>query len=68
MKTVEHHDVREDPRRMTGVQLARLGIQIQNRFDLVLQCVTCRETWSPRLDANGKLSAGYWICPNKCNV
>jgi hypothetical protein len=64
------HDltVKQDPRRMSGVQLARLGVQILNRYDLVLKCVTCGETWSPQVDRKGALVAGYWCCPNRCNV
>lgn len=57
-----------DPRRLSGPQLARLGIQILNKYDLLLQCASCNETWTPTLKADGMLPAGYWVCPNKCNL
>ena len=57
-----------DPLRLDGIQLARLGVQVLNRFDLALQCVTCNTVWSPALLKDGRLPHGYWICPNKCNV
>ena len=69
MKALEHEiAAKEDPRRMSGVQLARLGVQILNKYDLSLKCVTCGEIWSPQADRDGRLAAGYWICPNKCNL
>ncbi len=69
MKIVEqtpmtHH---EDPRRLSGVQLALLGVELMNRYDLLLRCVTCGETWTAPLDREGKLMPGYWICPQRCN-
>jgi len=69
MKLVEHDPaVADDPRRMSGVQLARLGVQILNKYDLMLQCMACGETWTPQPGPRGKLPYGYWHCPNKCNV
>lgn len=58
---------KNDPRRMSAVQLARLGIEVLNKHDLLLRCMSCGETWSPHLDRNGMLTAGYWHCTNKCN-
>jgi len=57
-----------DPRRMSGVQLARIGVRLLNKHDLVMQCVSCGETWSPATNSHGKLLPGYWCCPNKCNL
>ena len=69
MKVVkEGHGAIQDPRRMSAVQLARLGVEVLNRYDLALRCVTCGETWSPQIDRSGHLVPGYWHCPNKCNV
>jgi hypothetical protein len=59
---------KQDPRKMSGVQLARLGVEILNKHDLVLQCANCGEIWTPQQNRDGKLAAGYWICPNKCNI
>jgi hypothetical protein len=69
MKVLEHRmSAKNDPRRMSSVQLARLGIEVLNKHALLLRCMTCGETWSPQLDRNGMLTAGYWQCANKCNV
>lgn len=69
MKTItDEIAVKDDPRRMSAVQLARLGVEVLNRYDLVLKCVSCGESWSPKIDAKGRLGAGYWRCPNRCNV
>lgn len=59
--------VREDPRYLTPVQLARLGVSRLNRYDILLQCMMCGTSWSPKLRADGTLPPGYWQCPNKCN-
>jgi hypothetical protein len=68
MRSAEHETpAKDDPRRLSGVQLARLGVRLLNKFDLMMQCVTCGETWSPATDSRGKLLPGYWYCPNKCN-
>jgi hypothetical protein len=58
---------KEDVRKMADADLARLGIRLHNKQDLVLQCTTCGETWSPQLDSNGKLPFDYWVCPANCN-
>lgn len=69
MKEVEEEPIaKEDPRRMSAVQLTRLGVELLNRYDLVLKCMVCGETWSPHLDHKQRLAAAYWHCPNKCNV
>jgi hypothetical protein len=59
--------VQEDPRYLSPAQLAKLGVLRLNRYDAVLQCVTCGTTWSPKLRADATLPAGYWQCPNRCN-
>jgi hypothetical protein len=68
MRVVDRSVVdKEDVRHMTGAELARLGVRLLNKQDLILQCVTCSETWSPQLDSNGKLQFDYWVCPANCN-
>jgi hypothetical protein len=52
-----------DVRRMTEDALARLGIRLINREEVILQCLNCEETWEPVLDCSGKLRPGYWHCP-----
>ena len=52
---------------LSGEKLAKLGVQILNRFDLELECMRCHEAWSPRRHPDGKLPHGYWKCPNRCN-
>ena len=57
----------EDVRRMTEVQLTTFGVRIVDRQKLTLQCMSCAHTWTPELDADGKLPVDYWLCPEKCN-
>lgn len=52
---------------LSGEILAKLGVQIRNRFDLELTCNSCGATWSTEPTPGGKLPAGYWKCPNRCN-
>ena len=59
---------KEDVRHMTDAELTRLGVSLFNRTDLVLECNECGETWSPQLDAEGKLAFDFWVCPVKCNA
>ncbi len=68
MSTPEDETTNPDPRQMSREQLAALGVERLNKHALVLKCVRCGETWTPAVDHNGKLVAGYWICPEKCNV
>ncbi len=58
---------KEDVRHMTAAELARLGIEILDKREPILQCNSCGQTWSPQLDANGKLPFDYWLCPRTCN-
>jgi hypothetical protein len=59
--------VRKDPRYLSPAQLARLGVSRLNRYDLLLECMTCGATWSAELRADATLPPGYWQCPHKCN-
>jgi hypothetical protein len=68
MKVLDRSCVdKEDVRHMTDAELAKLGVRLVNRQDLILQCVACMEKWSPQLDSNGKLPFDYWACPANCN-
>jgi len=58
---------KEDLRHMSGAELAGLGIALLNKQDLVLQCTTCGQTWTPQLGADGKLPFHAWMCPRACN-
>jgi hypothetical protein len=60
--------VKDDVRRMSTVQLARLGVELLNKHGLVLRCTNCGESWTAHTDSNGRLFSGYWVCPNKCNL
>ena len=69
MQALQHDTpAKDDPRKMSGVQLARLGVQILNKHSLLLQCMTCGETWTAQQNFDGHFAAGYWICPNRCNL
>lgn len=68
VKTLAHESItKKDARHMSDVQLSRLGIDILDKHDLLLRCRSCNETWRPK-PGKGLLPAGYWICPNKCNI
>ncbi|MBS1854624.1 MAG: hypothetical protein JST11_04610 [Acidobacteria bacterium] len=58
---------KQDLRHMSAADLARLGVRLTDRKELILQCERCGETWTPQLDAGGKLPFDYWLCPAKCN-
>ena len=62
-----HSPVFVDARRLSGPKLAIFGVRLLNRYDLLLQCGVCGETWTPTLLSDGRLPRGYWQCPNKCN-
>ncbi len=52
---------------LSADQLQKLGVRVNNKFDLSLECLSCGEIWAPRLHADGTLPHGYWKCPNRCN-
>lgn len=54
-------------RLLSATQLAKLGVRIQNKYDLSLECLTCSEVWAPVRHPDGTLPRGYWKCPNRCN-
>jgi hypothetical protein len=58
---------KQDLRHMSEADLSPLGVRLINREDLILACRRCGETWTPQLDAAGKLSFDYFLCPAKCN-
>jgi hypothetical protein len=59
---------RHSVKRFSGPELARVGITIKSRKPLFLACRRCDSTWSPNLQAGGKLPRGYWKCPKGCNA
>ena len=68
MKTLARNRVdKEDVRHLPETELASMGVRLANRQDLILQCLKCGETWSPQLDADGKLPFDAFVCPVGCN-
>jgi hypothetical protein len=68
MRTIDRPAIdKQELRGMSDSELAKLGVRMLNRKDLVLQCKTCAETWAPQLDSSGKLPFDYWHCPARCN-
>ncbi len=61
------HTLREDPRYLSRLHLEKLGVTRLNRYDVLLQCMTCGAAWAPKLRPDATLPAGYWQCPNRCN-
>ena len=49
------------------MQMQKLGVRINNKYDLSLECLECGEVWAPQLRLDGTLPRGYWKCPNRCN-
>jgi len=69
MKVIDRTAVdKEDVRHLPEKDLAKMGVRLANRVELVLECNECGETWAPQLDAVGKLPFDYWVCPAKCNA
>jgi hypothetical protein len=59
---------KQDLRHMSDPELSALGLRMANRTDLILECNSCGETWTPQLDSSGKLPFDYWCCPARCNA
>jgi hypothetical protein len=58
-------------------KLKRLGIALLDRDTRRLRCLTCGEEWEcrpiplsmpPHIPYRGRLSPGYWLCTNGCNL
>jgi hypothetical protein len=68
MKALARNRVdKEDVRHMPDGELDRLGVRLFDPAALILQCLNCEETWSPQLDADGKLPFDAFLCPAGCN-
>lgn len=68
MRVLEQAAVdKEDVRRMDDIQLARMGVRLEDRQNITFRCMTCNGTWSPDVDFSGKLPFHFWVCPLKCN-
>ncbi len=48
-------------------KLKELGVCILDKYPLRLQCIECKQIWSPKLLEHGRLLKGYWKCPKGCN-
>lgn len=59
---------KQDVRHMDHASLANLGVHLVNTAEIILKCNACGETWSPQLDAGGKLPFDYFVCPAQCNA
>lgn len=68
MRLLKHNRIdKEDVRHMPEAELVRMGVRFLKRQEVVLQCASCMETWSPELDFSGKLPFDYWVCAAGCN-
>ena len=52
---------------LSAIKMQKLGVRINNKFYLSLECLECGEIWAPQLRPEGTLPRGYWKCPNRCN-
>lgn len=54
-------------RQFSSDEMARRGVRLLNKYGLFLECMLCRQTWSPRLRRDYTLPELFWECPNRCN-
>lgn len=54
------------PKRYNKNQLDRAGVELLDRGFLL--CKNCGISWSPNVRTGGKMTRGYWKCPNGCNA
>jgi len=49
-------------------RLARVNVECIDDERVWFRCKQCGQKWSPNLQpGGGKLSRGWWRCPNGCN-
>lgn len=54
--------------RYTEGSLRRAGVEIIDSARVLVECQKCAQRWSPDLRSGGRLSRGWWKCPNGCNA
>lgn len=55
------------PRSLSERQLSKVGVEIVDKYKLLLGCCACGETWAVSVLPGGHLPRGYWECPYGCN-
>ena len=55
------------PRCCTFDELKRVGVVLIDEHEIRLGRKECGREWSPMLRKGGRLSKGYWRCPEECN-
>jgi len=48
-------------------RLKEKNVDLFDPRSFTLLCRKCGRTWQPTFGENGRLSRGYWRCPNGCN-
>jgi hypothetical protein len=56
------------PRRFLRPELARVGVEVVGAKPIRLRCRICGCEWTPRVEADGRIAALYWVCQSGCNV
>jgi hypothetical protein len=56
------------PKKYSRTELARVGVEAVDSSNPKLRCMGCGQTWSLNIQTGGRMSNGYWRCPNRCNV
>jgi hypothetical protein len=56
------------PRRFIRPELTRVGVEVVGARPIRLRCCTCGCEWTPRVDADGRIASGYWVCESGCNA
>jgi hypothetical protein len=55
------------PRHFSEGQLSKVGVEIVDKYRLILTCRECSMTWAVNVLPGGRLRRGYWQCPDGCN-
>ncbi len=56
------------PKRFSEKELEKVRVEIIDGNRKLLKCKKCQEEWFPEPHSPGRLTKGYWKCPNGCNT
>ena len=50
--------------KFTAWDLAKVGVEVADKYTLLLRCMTCGCTWTPDMKPSGRMPHGWWRCPS----
>jgi hypothetical protein len=56
------------PRYFSEGQLSKVGVEIVDKYRIILACRECDMAWAVNVLSDGKLPKGYWHCPQGCKM